>query len=65
MAKKPESKKNQLQINLHFGDNKISACGMLNGVVTTIIACDLKRLFRKIRKHIKLETLTLTFQPEE
>ena len=59
------NKKVTLQVNLHFGDHTISACGIINNNTRVITAPNFPTLLRKIKKlKIKVEDLTLTFQPE-
>jgi hypothetical protein len=57
-------KKNSLQVNMNFEDNTISAFGTLKGTIVIITANNFPNLIKKIKKYIKIETLTLTFQPE-
>ena len=63
--KRTHKSKTSLQVNLHFGDHTISACGMFNKEMKLVTANNFPTLLRKIKKlGIKVENLILTFQPE-
>jgi len=54
--------KKSFQVNMHFGEKEMSACGALG----LVFAPTLNKLVKKIQKKfdLKLEQIELTFQPK-
>ena len=55
-----------LQVNLHYSEDMISACGIIDGSIKVLTAKNFPDLLRQVRElDIKVENLVLTFQPED
>jgi hypothetical protein len=56
----------EFQVNLHFTDKQVSACGLSPTGVAAVFARNLSGLVRQIQKKmgLKLEQIKLSFQPE-
>lgn len=61
-----KDKKVELQVNLHYSEDMISASGLLDSDMKVLIANNFPDLLRQVRAlDIKVENLVLTFQPED
>ena len=59
-------KKYEFQVNLHYSEDMISASGLLDNEMVTLLARNFPDLLKQVRAlNIKVENLILTFQPED